>query len=105
MQEAVEPDRDRRATGKLIAYQHELHLYLREGDDENGYESGWNTRYVTDLATPVPFYLRGNEFTAQLYHFIECVQQKHGSTVASFADGAETDIVIDQIAADGGRRS
>ena len=78
-------------------------VVVADAEGQGGYESGWNTRYVTDLARPVAFYLRGNEFTEQLYHFVECVRCQRGSTIASFADGAETDVVIEKIAIDGGR--
>ena len=89
--------------GKLVAYQHELHLYLKSAHQEAGYGAGWTTRYVTDLARPVPFYLRGNEFTEQLFHFIDCVREGRGSPIASFRDGARTDRVVQEIAIDGGR--
>ena len=31
-----------------------------------GYGAGWNVRYTTELTEPVGFYLRGEEYSAQL---------------------------------------
>jgi hypothetical protein len=49
--------------------------------------------------TNVPFYLRGIEFTAQLYHFIDCVRGRAQSR-CNFADGTAVLTVIDQMFAD-----
>ena len=37
----------------------------------DGYEQGWNVRYTTELTEPVWFYLRGEEYSAQIEHFVE----------------------------------
>lgn len=91
--------------GKLIVDQQELRVYLRQDDEGGEFRRGWTVRYVTDLAHPVRFYLRGNEFTLQLDHFIDAVKARRGSAVASFADGAATDAVLQQIAADSRARA
>ena len=45
-------------------------MYLRDtSQPPAGYRTGWNTRYTTSLTNPVQFYLRGEEYSAQLEHF------------------------------------
>jgi predicted dehydrogenase len=68
---------------------------------ENGsYKKGWNTINLPDLTAPVPFYVRGNEFTRQLYAFAEGVLHPGSPNLCSFRDGAATQEVIDMIFAD-----
>jgi scyllo-inositol 2-dehydrogenase (NADP+) len=57
--------------GKILADQHSLKIYLKESNEEFNLRKGWNTLYITDIFNPVPFFVRGNEFTSQLYHFID----------------------------------
>ena len=61
---------------------------------------GWNTLYITDIFKPVPFYVRGNEFTRQLYHFIDCIQGKTEKNQCSFSDGVSTLNVIENLFSD-----
>ncbi len=86
--------------GRLTVEQYGLHVFIQEGDRRLGLDRGWNTRYITELAQPVRFYLRGNEYTRQLDHFIECVEAGAGSPVVSFADGAAVDETLERIAID-----
>jgi predicted dehydrogenase len=86
--------------GKIIADKHEFKVYLREAS--GGFESGWTTRYITDFGGPVRFYVRGNEFTAQLDDFIGCIQQGRQSK-CTFADALETDRMIAGIIEDAAR--
>ena len=88
--------------GKIIADKHAYKLYLKEARPERGFEKGWNTRYLTEFGKPVRFYLRGNEFTAQLDYFIDCIEQKRAENVACFSDGVKTDIVMEEIRQDAG---
>lgn len=83
--------------GKILADQHGFKIYLKEENKQLGYRVGWNTFYITDIFKPVPFYVRGNEFTAQLYHFVETIEQGAKSTKCSFRDGLNTLKVIEDI--------
>ena len=86
--------------GKILADQHSLKIYLKKENKENKLSEGWNTLYITDLFKQVPFYVRGNEFTRQLYHFIDCIEDKNIRNLCSFDDGAKTLDVIDAIFSD-----
>ncbi len=87
--------------GKIMADQHELKLYLRRAVPP--YKKGWNTVYVTDTFTSVPFYVRGNEFTSQLFHFVERAQDPLRPNMSGFSDATCTQEVIDWVIADAGR--
>lgn len=86
--------------GKVLADQHSLKIFLKEDNQEKNLRKGWNTLYITDLFKSVPFYVRGNEFTSQLYHFVECIQDNNIKNICTFEDGAKTLDVIDSIFSD-----
>jgi len=81
--------------GKLYADRQEFHAFLRnESPQIDGYTKGWNLRYTTDLTDPVWFYVRGEEYSAQLDYFIQCIVAGKRENVNSFASAAETDHVL-----------
>ena len=83
--------------GKILADQHGLKIYLNNEGKGSEYRKGWNTVYITDIFTPVPFYVRGNEFTRQLYHFIELIQGHRKENLSSFSDALKTQTIIKQM--------
>jgi predicted dehydrogenase len=86
--------------GKILADQHGIKIFLKKKSPDNNLREGWNTIYITDVFKPVPFYVRGNEFTAQLYHFIDCMKNNETATNCSFRDATETLEVIEGIFTD-----
>ncbi|MEM7689152.1 MAG: Gfo/Idh/MocA family oxidoreductase [Pseudomonadota bacterium] len=90
--------------GKLLVDQHGMKLHLKEPSPEHGLKEGWNQLYITDVASPVPFYVRGIEYTAQLYDFIDAARaRKEGRSLpvrCTFADAAANLKVIEQLFAD-----
>jgi predicted dehydrogenase len=81
--------------GRLYADRQEVQLYLRAGaPGGRGYGPGWNARYTTDLTTPVDFYLRGEEYSAQLDTWIERIKLGQVEGENDFASAASTDQVI-----------
>jgi predicted dehydrogenase len=84
--------------GKLVADRQELKLYLRSGCAFETYVEGWNSRYITELQKPVGFYLRGEEYSAQIDSFIAAIESGDLAHENSFASSAETDRVLEQIA-------
>jgi len=83
--------------GKILADQHGIKIFLKQKSLEHGFREGWNTIYITDVFKPVPFYVRGNEFTSQLYHFIDCIQRKELKNNCTFSDATGTLEIIDAI--------
>lgn len=83
--------------GKIIADQHSMKIFMKNSLPSFGLDSGWNTIYITDVFKPVPFYVRGNEYTAQLFHFIESIKKTNGNNQCTFTDAAQTLEVIDGV--------
>jgi predicted dehydrogenase len=90
--------------GWIYADRQECRVYLRGGARiPDGYEAGWNVRYTTGLTEPVWFYLRGEEYSAQLDYFVRCIEEKRSENVNSFASAAATDEVMAMMVADAAR--
>ena len=81
--------------GRIVADRQECQTYLRAGATlPEGYETGWNIMNTTQLTTPVWFYVRGEEYSAQLDYFIKAIESGEQSNVNSFRKAAETDRVL-----------
>lgn len=83
--------------GKIVVDRQECRVFLRAGAEFEGYPSEWTTRYITDLQEPVSFYLRGEEYSAQLDAFVEAASRGTSDHENNFASASDTDRVIDQI--------
>jgi scyllo-inositol 2-dehydrogenase (NADP+) len=83
--------------GKIVADRQECRVYLKQGAEFENYPAGWTVRYITELQPPVNFYLRGEEYSAQIDAFISAVQQGSPEHENSFASAYETDRIIDLI--------
>jgi predicted dehydrogenase len=87
--------------GRIHADRQECQVYLREGaPTPEGYRTGWNVRYTTELTEEVWFYLRGEEYSAQLDHFVKRVEQRATEGINTFASAAVTDRVLELLTAD-----
>ncbi len=87
--------------GRLYADRQECQLYLREPHPAlPEYGKGWNVRYTTDLTKEVDFYLRGEEYSAQIDDFVKAIIQKRVNTNNTFREAAATDKTIAMIIAD-----
>jgi len=83
--------------GKIICDATEIKIYLKEPVVKEGLDKGWTIKYITDLAIPVNFYLRGEEYSAQIDNFIDCIVNKKQTSYNSFEQGLYTDKVIEMI--------
>jgi predicted dehydrogenase len=83
--------------GKILADQHGLKIFLKAPLPFFNLREGWNSINITDIFRPVPFYVRGNEFTSQLYHFVDCITDSTLKNSCSFRDGADALDVIERI--------
>jgi predicted dehydrogenase len=87
--------------GRIFADRQEIQVYLRDtASPPDGYNHGWNVRYTTELTEPVGFYLRGEEYTAQIEHFVERIRDRSIDGINTFESAAETDRVIAMMIAD-----
>lgn len=77
--------------GSIYADAQELRVYLSVAAPALGLEKGWNIRYATELQEPVRFYLRGEEYSSQIDHFIHHVLEHDTRTTSSFRTALDTD--------------
>lgn len=81
--------------GRIYADRQECQIYLRDtARMPTGFQEGWNVRYTTELTEPVWFYLRGEEYSAQLDAFVQRIKTRRADGLNSFASAAMTDKVI-----------
>ncbi|MBA2935964.1 Gfo/Idh/MocA family oxidoreductase [Sphingomonas sp. CGMCC 1.13654] len=84
--------------GKLYADRQEIQVFLTgSAPIPEGYRQGWTVNYITHLTPPVSFYLRGEEYTAQLEAFARAIIEKRTTYGNSFAGAADTDAAIEMI--------
>ncbi len=90
------------SNGRIYADRQECQVYLRDtAAAPLGYRSGWNVRYITDLTEPVWFYVRGEEYSAQLDYFVRAIEGgRTVENVNSFASALMTDKAIATVIAD-----
>jgi len=87
--------------GRIYADRQECQVYLREESPAlPGYGKGWTVKYTTELTEEVWFYLRGEEYSAQIDHFVRAVEAKKSDGFNSFRSAAETDKVMGRMIAD-----
>ena len=89
--------------GKIICDATELKIYLKDPDSQENLERGWTIKYITDLAIPVDFYLRGEEYSAQIDNFVRQVIERKTTKVNTFIQALETDRVMEIIMAESKR--
>lgn len=81
--------------GRIFADRQEVQTYLREDAKvPEGYEEGWNVRYTTELTKPVWFYLRGEEYSAQIDYFAQSIKMRRLDGENSFATALDADRVV-----------
>jgi len=85
--------------GKLVVDRQEVQIYLRSvpDDDRNGLQQGWNVRYTTDLTQEVWYYLRGEEYSAQVDYFAKSIASRRLDGMNSFASALQADHVVQKI--------
>jgi len=83
--------------GKIITDAQEMKLYLKKENKKFNLEKGWNMRYITDLTEDVDFYLRGEEYSAQVDYFARCIKNPTTGNINSFASALNTDRIIELI--------
>ncbi len=82
--------------GKIICDAAEIRIYFKETND-SGYSKGWSTKYITDLTEQVDFYLRGEEYSAQIDYFIKAIEGKVPNSINTFESAWTTDKAIELI--------
>lgn len=91
--------------GKVAVDRQEIQVYLRDpAVAPTGYGKGWTVHYTTDLTDEVDFYVRGEEYSAQLDNWVNRIANHEVRGSADFADATITDELLFAIrnGADGG---
>jgi scyllo-inositol 2-dehydrogenase (NADP+) len=93
--------------GKIVVDRQELRIYLRDAAyAPEGYAKGWTVRYTTELTDTVDFYVRGEEYSAQVDVWLKRIGDSAVRGTADFIDASVTDEVLSTICnnTDGGLR-
>lgn len=86
--------------GKLYADRQEVQLFLRDDAPvPDGYRPGWTVKYTTELTPEVDYYLRGEEYSAQIWDWVTAMETRRLDGVNSFSAAAETDAALAAIVA------
>jgi scyllo-inositol 2-dehydrogenase (NADP+) len=86
------------SNGRLTADRQECQIYLREAKScLADTPQGWTIRYTTDLTKEVWYYLRGEEYSAQVDYFAQSIKLGRTNGESCFASAIETDEVVDMI--------
>jgi scyllo-inositol 2-dehydrogenase (NADP+) len=85
-------------SGRVTADRQECQVYLRESRDElPGTGKGWTVRYTTELTSEVWYYLRGEEYSAQIDYWAQSIRMKRLDGESSFRSALATDRVVAMI--------
>ncbi|WP_439481767.1 Gfo/Idh/MocA family protein [Cyclobacterium plantarum] len=86
--------------GKIIADATEVKIFLKEANELLGLPKGWTVKYLTELTPNVDFYLRGEEYSSQIDHFIKCINNSETINKSSFRSASCTDQLISKLISD-----
>jgi predicted dehydrogenase len=80
--------------GKIISDANELKVFFKGPKIPDGYSKGWNVKYITDLTEEVDFFLRGEEYSAQIDYFVKACHGTAPNTINTFQSAWQTDNAI-----------
>ena len=84
--------------GRITADRQECQIYLREPHAAlPGVDKGWTIRYTTDLSEEVWYYLRGEEYSAQIDYFAQSIKGKRTNGQNTFRLALDADRVVSMI--------
>ena len=84
--------------GRITADRQECQIYLREPHAAvPGADKGWTIRYTTDLSEEVWYYLRGEEYSAQIDYFAKSIAARRLDGENTFRSALEADRVVSMI--------
>jgi scyllo-inositol 2-dehydrogenase (NADP+) len=90
--------------GRLTVDRQEVQIFVRDKSlSPDNLKEGWNIFYTTELSDNLYYYLRGEEYSAQIDHFIQCITDGRRETMSSFASALATDEVVAMMIDDANR--
>jgi scyllo-inositol 2-dehydrogenase (NADP+) len=93
--------------GRMIVDRQEVKTFIRDTAACAGVaKEGWDIRHTTDFHRDVWYYLRGEEYSAQIDYFIRSIVEGRRENISSFASAVQTDSVVSTMLqdTDGARR-
>jgi scyllo-inositol 2-dehydrogenase (NADP+) len=91
------------SNGRINVDRQEIQVYVRSPPPAaTGFGAGWTVRFTTELTKPVWFYVRGEEYSAQIDHFVRCIETR-GVAISSFRTASDTSLVAASVRADAGK--
>lgn len=87
--------------GRITADRQECQIFLREAHaslPDTG--RGWTVRYTTDVTEEVWYYLRGEEYSAQIDYFVQSIKSRRSNGENTFRSAVEVDRVVADILTD-----
>jgi len=95
--------------GRITADRQECQIYLRTPHEAlPDAKAGWTVKYTTDLTQQVWYYLRGEEYSAQIDYFVRPSRRRSTDNVNSFRSALQADRLVGMILAEangGGTRT
>jgi scyllo-inositol 2-dehydrogenase (NADP+) len=84
--------------GRIKADRQECQIYLREPHPAlPDIGKGWTIRYTTDLTEDVWYYLRGEEYSAQIDYFARSIIENRLDGVNTFRSAIDADRIVEMI--------
>ena len=89
--------------GRINVDRQEIQVYLRTLPEPfENFKQGWNVRYTTELTRPVSFYMRGEEYSAQIEHFVQCIRDGRPA-LSNFRTASDTTLIAMMMLEDAGK--
>ena len=90
--------------GRMAVDRQEVQVFVRESTGLSiPMKEGWTVSYTTELTENAYYYLRGEEYSAQIDHFVQCIRTGQVETLSSFASAVATDHVAAMMVQDAAR--
>ena len=83
--------------GKMIVDSTELKIFFKHPPNNIDYSTGWNIKHINELTAPVSYYLRGEEYSLQIDHFVNTIVGGNKNEINTFSSAFQTDKVIEMI--------
>lgn len=88
------------SNGRINVDRQEIQTYIRNLPQPlERFKQGWNVHYTTELTKPVWFYMRGEEYSSQIDHFVQCVKTG-AKPLTTFRTASDTVLVAAMMRAD-----
>lgn len=86
--------------GRINVDRQEIQVYLRSlAEPFENFKPGWNVRYTTELTQPVAFYMRGEEYSAQIDHFVQCILEGKAA-LSNFRTASDATLIASMMVED-----